>query len=53
MFDMIESDTSKIFRTGTGTLTGEFFTWIESFINNKVFEPLIDRDDFKKLAEKK
>ena len=53
LFDMIEYDTSKQFRTGTSTATEEFFTWIESFINNKVFEPLIDRDDFKKLLDKK
>ena len=52
MFDMVEYDTSKQFRTGTST-AADFFTWIESFINNKVFEPLLDRDDFKKLVEKK
>jgi len=49
MFDMIECDTAKIMRTGTTTLTENFYEWTE----NKFFDPLRDRTDFKKLTEKK
>ena len=49
MFDMLEYDTSKQFRTGTSTATRGFYEWVKNFIDNKVFEPLLDRDDFKKL----
>jgi len=49
MFDMIECDTAKIMRTGTTTRTEEFYKWLE----NKYFDPLRDKDEFKKLTEKK
>ena len=53
MFDMVECDTSKQFRTGTTTSAENFYEWIENNIKNKYFDPLRDRDDFKKLVEKK
>jgi len=49
MFDMIELDTAKIMRSGTTTRTEEFYEWLE----NNYFDPLRNRLDFKKLAEKK
>jgi hypothetical protein len=49
MFDMVEYDPTKGTQSGTTTLTEYFYEWTE----NKYFDPLRDRDDFKKLAEKK
>ena len=49
MFDMLECDTAKIMRSGTGTFIDEFYEWLE----NKFYDPLRERDDFKKLAENK
>ena len=48
LFDMIESDTAQIMRTGTVTLTQSFYEWLE----NNYFDPLRDREDFKKVAFK-
>jgi len=49
MFDMVEYDPTKLLRSGTSTSTEYFYEWTE----NKYLDPIRDRDDFKKLAEKK
>jgi transcriptional regulator with XRE-family HTH domain len=49
MFDMLECDTAKIMRSGTTTFTEHFYEWLE----NNFYDPLRNRDDFKKFAEKK
>ena len=47
MFDMVECDTAKIARSGTNTLTEDFYEWLE----NKYFDPIRDKNAFKKLKE--
>ena len=46
MFDMLEYDTAKAMRSGTGTLAEEFYEWLEC----ELFDSLRERDDYKELA---
>jgi len=48
MFDMIERDPTQTMRSGTNTSTESFYEWLE----NKCFDPIRDKDEFKKLTEK-
>jgi len=41
MFDMLEYDTAKAMRSGTGTLAAEFYEWLE----NEMFDSLRERGD--------
>jgi len=49
MFDMLEHDAAKSIRSGTTTLTEDFYTWIE----NKRFDLLGENVKFQKLRIKK
>jgi len=43
LFDMLEYDPTKTQRSGTGTLSEEFYKWLE----NDLFDVIRERDDFK------
>lgn len=46
IFDMLEYDPTEAMRSGTGTLTDEFYEWLEGTF----FDLVRERHDFKKLA---